>query len=129
MPKVPQESSKLKGSSVSVRRKARSWPSRLEEASSTPKRNLEGGGSSEANQDTFRSKSLSSKSDLSPGSETSKVFIGEIERDEGISQCKLVNKVRPPFLALFEQDLPLVGAFEPKFLPEPSVSLVHPSHC
>ncbi|RVW25924.1 hypothetical protein CK203_095970 [Vitis vinifera] len=46
MPKVPQESSKLKGSSVSVRRKARSWPPRLEEASSTPKRNLEGGGSS-----------------------------------------------------------------------------------
>ena len=130
MPKVhPQVSSKLKGSLVSARCKARSWPPRLEEASSTPKRNLEGGGSSEANQDTFRSKSLSSKSDLSPGSETSKVFIGETERDEGISQCKLVNKVRPPFLALSEQDLPLVGAFEPKFLPEPSVSLVHPSHC
>ena len=46
MPKVhPQESSKLKGSSVSARRKARSWPPRLEEASSTPKRNLERGGS------------------------------------------------------------------------------------
>ncbi|RVW29047.1 hypothetical protein CK203_088908 [Vitis vinifera] len=93
MPKVhPQESSKLKGSSVSARRKARSWPPRLKEASSTLKRNLERGGSSEANRDTFRGKSLSSKSDLSPGSETSKVFIGETEGDEGISQCKLVNK-------------------------------------
>ena len=37
--------------------------------------------------------------------------------------------MRPPFLALSEQDLPLVGAFEPKFLPESSVSLVHPSCC
>ncbi|RVW77727.1 Transposon TX1 uncharacterized 149 kDa protein [Vitis vinifera] len=56
-------------------------------------------------------------------------FTGETEGDEGISQCKLVNKVRPPFLALSEQDLPLVGAFEPKFLLESSVSLVHPSRC
>ena len=130
MPKGhPQELSKPKGSSVSIRRRARSWPPRLKEASSTPKRNLEGGGSPEANRDTFRGKSRSSKSDLSPGLETSKAFTGETEGEEGISQCKLVNKVRPPFLAVFERDLPLVGAFEPKFLPESSVSLVHPSRC
>ena len=130
MPKVhPQVSSKLKGSLVSARCKARSWPPRLEEASSSPKRNLEGGGSTEANRDTFRGKSLSSNSDLSPGSKTSKVFTGETEGDDGISQCKLVNKVRSLFLALFEQDLLLVGAFEPKFLLESSVSLVHPSRC
>ena len=42
---------------------------------------------------------------------------------------QLVNKVRPPFLAVSERDLPLVGAFEPKFLPESSVSVVHPSRC
>ncbi|RVW63729.1 Retrovirus-related Pol polyprotein from transposon TNT 1-94 [Vitis vinifera] len=98
MPKGhPQESSKPKGSSVSIRRRARSWPPRLKEASSTPKRNLEGGGSPEANRDTFRGKSRSSKSDLSP--------------------------------AVSERDLSLVGGFEPKFLPESYVSLVHPSRC
>ena len=124
-----QVSSKPKGSSVSVRRKARSWPPRLEEASSTPKRNLKGGGSPEANRDTFRGKYRSRKSDLSTGFETSKAFTGETKGEEGILQCKLVNKVRTPFLAVFERDFPLVGAFEPNFLPETSVSLVHPSRC
>ena len=122
-------SSKPKGSSVSVRRKARSWPPRLEEASSTPKRNLEGGGSPETNRDTFRGKSHSRKSDLSTGFETSKAFTGKTEGEEGILQCKLVNKVRTPFSAVSEWDLPLYGAFEPNFLPETSVSLVHRSHC
>ena len=37
--------------------------------------------------------------------------------------------MRPPFLALSEQGLPLVGAFDPKFLPESSVSSVRPSRC
>ena len=122
-------SSKPKGSSVSVRRRARSGPLRFEEASSTPKRNLKGGGSPEANRDTFRGKYRSRKSDLSTGFETSKAFTGETEGEEGILQCKLVNKVRTPFLAVFERDFPLVGAFEPNFLPETSVSLVHPSRC
>ncbi|RVW29636.1 hypothetical protein CK203_100953 [Vitis vinifera] len=111
MPKGhPQELSKPKGSSVSIRRIARSWPPRLEEAFSTPKRNLEGGGSSEANRDTFRGKSRSSKSDLSPGLKTSKAFTSETEGEEGISQCKLVNKVRPPFLAPFSS-FPLESSF------------------
>ncbi|RVW25915.1 hypothetical protein CK203_111343 [Vitis vinifera] len=101
-----QVSSKPKGSSVSVRRKARSWPPRLEEASSTPKRNLEGGGSPETNRDTFRGKSHSRKSDLSTGFETSKAFTGKTEGEEGILQCKLVNKVRTPFSAVSEWDLP-----------------------
>ena len=35
--------------------------------------------------------------------------------------------MRTPFLAVSEQDLPLSGAFEPNFIPETSVSLVHPS--
>ena len=124
-----QVSSKPKGSSVSVKRRARSRSPRLEEASSTPKRNLKGGGSPEANRDTFRGKYRSRKSDLSTGFETSKAFTGETKGEEGILQCKLVNKVRTPFLAVFERDFPLVGAFEPNFLPETSVSLVHPSRC
>ena len=62
-----QVSSKLKGSSVSVRRRARSGSSRFEEASSTPKRNFEGGGSLETNRDTSQGKSHSRKSDLSTG--------------------------------------------------------------
>ena len=44
-----QESSKLKGPSVSVRCKARSWSSSLKVSSSVLKRYLERGGSSEAN--------------------------------------------------------------------------------
>ena len=44
-----QESSKLKGPSVSARRKARSWSPSLKVSSFVLKRNLEGGGSSEAN--------------------------------------------------------------------------------
>ena len=86
-----QVSSKPKGSSVSVRRRARSGPSRFEEASSTPKRNFEGGGSLETNRDTSRGKSHSRKSDLSTGFETSKVSTGETEGEEGILQCKLIN--------------------------------------
>ncbi|RVX06252.1 Transposon TX1 uncharacterized 149 kDa protein [Vitis vinifera] len=54
-----------------------------EEASSTPKRNLEGGGSPETNQDTFRGKSHSRKSDLSTGFETSKAFTGEQREKRG----------------------------------------------
>ena len=74
-----------KGSSVSVKRRARSRSPRLEEASSTPKRNLKGGGSPEANRDTFRGKYRSRKSDLSTGFETSKAFTGETKGEEGIS--------------------------------------------
>ena len=70
--------------------------------SSDPKRNLEGGGSSEAMRATLWGGSLSSKSDLSPVPKTSKDFSGETEGDEGISRCNLVNKVRPPFSALSE---------------------------
>ena len=103
----PQESSKPKGSAVSVRRRARSWLQRLEEASSTPKRNLEGGGSLEANRDTFRGKSRSSKSDLSPGLETSKAFIGETEGEEGICnanwsiRCVLLSYLNPSRIFLW----------------------------
>ena len=35
--------------------------------------------------------------------------------------------MRTPFSVVSEQDLPLSGAFEPNFIPETSVSLVHPS--
>ncbi|RVW67199.1 hypothetical protein CK203_065146 [Vitis vinifera] len=124
-----QVSSKPKGSSVSVRRRARSGPPRFEEASSSPKRNFEGGGSLETNRDTSRGKSHSRKSDLSTGFETSKVSTSETEGEEGILQCKLINEVRTPFSAVSERDLPLSGAFEPNFIPETSVSLVHPSRC
>ena len=122
-------SSKPKGSSVSVRRRARSGPPRFEEASSTLKRNFEGGGSLESNRDTYRGKSHSRKSDLSTGFETSKVSTGETEGEEGILQCKLINEVRTPFSAVSERDLPLSGAFEQNFIPETSVSVVHPSRC
>ena len=124
-----QVSSKLKGSSVSVRRRARSGPPRFEEASSTPKRNFEGGGSLETNRDTSRGKSHSRKSDLSTGFETSKVSTGETEGEEGILQCKLINEVCTPFFAVSERDIPLSGAFEPNFIPETSISLVHLSRC
>ena len=98
-------------------------------SSSVPKRNLEGGGSSEANLAILRGRSLSSKGVLSPIPKTSQDFIKETEGDEGISDCNLVNKVRPPFSAFSEQGLPLVGAFDPKFLPNSYVSFVRPSHC
>ncbi|RVW36396.1 putative ribonuclease H protein [Vitis vinifera] len=124
-----QKPAKLKGSSVSIRRKARSWSSSLKVSSSVPKLNLEGGGSSEANRAILRGRSLSNKGVLAPVPETSKDFTGETEGDEGISQCNLVNKVRHPFLALSEQGLPWVGAFDPKFLLESSVSSVSPSCC
>ncbi|RVX22403.1 hypothetical protein CK203_012704 [Vitis vinifera] len=94
-----------------------------------PKRNLEGGGSLETNRDTSRGKSHSRKSDFSTGFETSKVSTGETEGEEGILQCKLINEVRTPFSAVSERDLPLSGAFEPNFILETSVSLVHPSRC
>ena len=124
-----QKPAKLKGSSVSIRRKARSWLSSLKVSSSVPKLNLEGGGSSEANRAILRGRSLSNKGVLASVPETSKDFTGETEGDEGISQCNLVNKVRHPFLALSEQGLPWVGAFDPKFLLESSVSSVSPSCC
>ncbi|RVW28239.1 hypothetical protein CK203_083670 [Vitis vinifera] len=76
MPKgLLQVSSKPKGSSVSVRRRARSGPPRFEEASSTPKRNLEGGGSLEKNRDTSRGKSHSRKSDLSTAYAVQRGFV------------------------------------------------------
>ncbi|RVW92960.1 Transposon TX1 uncharacterized 149 kDa protein [Vitis vinifera] len=124
-----QKPAKLKGSSVSIRRKARSWLSSLKVSSSVPKLNLEGGGSSEANRAILRGRSLSNKGVLASVPETSKDFTGETEGDEGISRCNLVNKVRHPFLALSEQGLPWVGAFDPKFLLESSVSSVSPSCC
>ncbi|WJZ97315.1 hypothetical protein VitviT2T_015925 [Vitis vinifera] len=123
-----QVSSKSKGSPVSVRRRARSGPPRFEEASSSPKRSFEGAGSLETNRDTSRGKSHSRKSDLSTGLETSKVSTGEIEGEEGILQCKLINEVRTPFSVVSERDLPLSGAFEPNLIPETSV-LVHPFRC
>ncbi|RVW50855.1 putative mitochondrial protein [Vitis vinifera] len=123
---LPQVSSKTKGSPVSVRRRARSGPPRFDEASSSPKRSFEGGGSLETNRDISRGKSHSRKSDFSTGLETSKVSTGETEGEEGILQCKLINEVRNPISAVSERDLPLSGAFEPNLIPETSVSLVHP---
>ncbi|RVW76917.1 hypothetical protein CK203_051555 [Vitis vinifera] len=73
-----QVSSKTKGSPVSVRRRARSGPPRFNEASSSPKRSFEGGGSLETNRDISRGKSHSRKSDLSTGLETSKLYLSEI---------------------------------------------------
>ncbi|RVW15385.1 putative ribonuclease H protein [Vitis vinifera] len=62
---LPQVSSKTKGSPVSVRRRARSGPPRFDEASSSPKRSFEGGGSLVTNRDISRGKSHSRKSDFS----------------------------------------------------------------
>ena len=44
-----QESVKLKGNSVTARRKARSWPLSLKVTSLAPKRNLDGDGAPEEN--------------------------------------------------------------------------------
>ena len=94
-----------------------------------PKCNLDGGGSMEANLTIFRGGSVSNKGVFSPIPETSQVFIGETEGDEGISCCNLVNKVCPPFSASSEQVHPLARAFAPKSLPVSSVSTVHHFRC
>ena len=95
----------------------------------TPKCNLDGGGSAEANLAIFQGSSVSNKGVLSPVPETSQDFTGETEGDKGMSRCSLVNKVCPPFLASSEQGHPLAGSFAPKSLPVSSVSAVHPFRC
>ena len=97
-----QESSKLKGPSVSPRRKVRSWPPSLKVSPFALKHNLDGGGSVEANLAIFRGSSVSNKGVLSPVPKTSQDFIGETEGDKGISRCSLVNKVCPPISAFSE---------------------------
>ena len=119
-----QESSKIKGPSVSARRKARSWPSSLKVSSFAPKRNLDGGGSAEANLAIFRCILVSNKGVLSPVPEISQDITGETKGDEGLSRCSLVNKVCLPFSASSEQGHPLVRAFVPKSLPVSSVFAV-----
>ena len=94
-----------------------------------PKHNLDGGGSTEANLAIFRGGSVSNKGVFSPIPETSQVFIGETEGDEGISCCNLVNKACPPFSASSEQIHPLARAFASKSLPVSSVSTVHHFRC
>ncbi|RVW29710.1 hypothetical protein CK203_105775 [Vitis vinifera] len=126
---LPQVSSKTKGSPVSVRRRARSGPPRFDEASSSPKRSFEGGGSLETNRDISRGKSHSRKSDFSTVWKHPKFPPGETEGEEGILQCKLINEVRNPISAVSERDLPLSGAFESDSIPETSVSLGHPFLC
>ncbi|KAL6327509.1 hypothetical protein AAG906_021591 [Vitis piasezkii] len=96
-----QESAKLKGNSVTARRKARSWPPSLKVTSLAPKRNLDGDGAPEANRGFIWGRSVFKKGALSP--------------------------VRPPSLALSEKDLPLVGAFNPNILFDSFVSSVLPS--
>ena len=96
---------------------------------SVPKCNLDGGGSSEANEAILRGRSVSNKGVLFSVPETSQDFTGETEGDEGISCCNFVNKVCPPFSAFSKQGLPLVGAFDPNFFHDSSVSSVLPSRC
>ena len=124
-----QESSKIKGPSVSARRKARSWPSSLKVSPCAPKCNLDGGGSAEANLAIFWGSSISNKGVLSPVPEISQDITGETKGDEGLSRCSLVNKVCLPFSASSEQGHPLVRAFVPKSLPVSSISVVHPFRC
>ena len=68
-----QELSKLKGPSISARRKARNGPPSLKVSPSAPKRNLDGGGSTKANLAIFRGKPVSNKGVLSPVPETFQV--------------------------------------------------------
>ena len=96
---------------------------------SAPKRNLDGGGSMEANLAIFRGKPVSNKGVLSPVPETFQVFIGETEGGDGFSRCNLANKVCPPFSASSEQGHPLARAFAPKSLPISSVSAIRPFWC
>ena len=124
-----QESAKLKGNSVTARRKARSWPPSLKVTSIVPKRNLDGDGAPEANRGFIWGRSVFKKGALSPVSEKSRRVTEGTEGDEGISPCNWVKKVRPPSLALSEKDLPLVGAFNPNILSVSSVSSVIPSRC
>ncbi|RVW83630.1 hypothetical protein CK203_039266 [Vitis vinifera] len=124
-----QESSKIKGPSISARRKARSWPLSLKVSSSASKHNLDGGGFAEANLAIFRGKPVSNKGVLPPVPETFQFFTGETEEGDGFSRCGLANKVCPPFSASSEQGHPLAGAFAPKSLPISSVSTVHPFWC
>ncbi|RVW62006.1 hypothetical protein CK203_062400, partial [Vitis vinifera] len=78
-----QESAKLKGNSVTARRKARSWASL--KVTSCPKRNLDGDGAPEANRGFIWGRSVFKKGALSPVSEKSRHFTGGTEGDEGIS--------------------------------------------
>ena len=61
-----QELSKLKGLSISARRKARSWPPSLKVSPFAPKRNLDRGGSTEANLAIFWGRPVSNKGVLPP---------------------------------------------------------------
>ena len=123
------QSAKLKGNSVTARRKARSWPPSLKVTSIVPKRNLDGDGAPEANRGFIWGRSVFKKGALSSVSEKSRRFTGGIEGDEGISTCNWVKKVSPPSVALSEKDLPLDGAFNPNILSDSSVSSVIPSRC
>ncbi|RVW68278.1 hypothetical protein CK203_063588 [Vitis vinifera] len=123
------ELSKLKGPSISARRKARSWPPSLKVSPSSPKHNLVGGGFAEANLAIFRGRPVSNKGVLPPGPETFQVFTSEIEGGDGFSHCGLANKVCPPFSASSEQGHPLARAFAPKSLPISSVSAIRPFWC
>ncbi|RVW15776.1 hypothetical protein CK203_105554 [Vitis vinifera] len=116
---IAQSATKLKGNSVTARRKARSWPPSLKVTSIVPKRNLDGDGAPEANRGFIWGRSVFKKGALSPVSEKSRRFTGGTEGDEGISTCNWVKKVRPPSLALSEKDLPLVGLLIQIFFPTP----------
>ena len=98
-------------------------------SSSTPKRNLDGGGSAEANLAIFRGKPVSNKGVLPPAPETSQVFTREIEGGDEFSRCSLANKVCPPFSASSKQGHPLAGALAPKSLPFSSVFAIHLFWC
>ncbi|RVW70784.1 hypothetical protein CK203_058030 [Vitis vinifera] len=124
-----QESVKLKGNSVTARRKARSWPLSLKVTSLAPKRNLDGDGAPEENRGFILGQiSLQKGRPFSCFRKIPTLHRGT-EGDEGISPCNWVKKVRPPSLALSEKDLPLVGAFNPNILSDSSVSSVLPSLC
>ena len=124
-----QELSKLKGLSISARRKARSRPPSLKVSPFAPKRNLDGGGSAKANLAIFWGRPVSNKGVLPPVPETFQVFTGETEGGDGFSRCGLANKVCPPFSSSSEQGHPLARAFTPKSLPISSVSVVHLFWC
>ncbi|RVW46833.1 hypothetical protein CK203_075657 [Vitis vinifera] len=119
-PTVPLSSKLQRLGSFAKRRKVRSYLPRLKVSTSVPKRNLDGGGSSEANRAILRGRSVSNKGILSPISKTPKISPGD--RGRRISRCNLVNKVclLSQLLSSFsEQGLPLVGAFHPNFFPTP----------
>ncbi|RVW69923.1 putative mitochondrial protein [Vitis vinifera] len=108
--------------SVSVRRK-QEVAAEIEEASSTPKRNLEGGGSRRQIETLFGA-NLTPERAISPLVLKHPKFYRRDRGRRGDSAMQIVNKVRTPFSAV-SSGSSLSGAFEPNFLPETSVSLVH----